>query len=73
MGKIRSWAVALGSLIALVATAVWNYRNEHYIIFYELIGVIMIGIGIAMIWLPGAFIVGGIAVLILTQAEENKT
>lgn len=76
MGKVRQklskWALALASLIALVAKAVWNYRNDHYIVFYELIGVIMVGIGIAMIYLPLAFVVGGVAVLILTQARGKQ-
>lgn len=49
-----------------------RYRKKNYIVFNELLGVILICVGIAMIYLPLSFIIGGIAVLILTQAEENK-
>jgi len=62
----------VGRNVAIASVHIWRYRNKNYLVFYELCGVILISIGIAMIYLPAAFIAGGIAVLVLTQAEENN-
>ncbi len=47
--------------------------TEHASLLIELIAVILIVVGIGMIYLPLAFICGGIGLLILVHVKEERT
>ncbi len=48
-----------------------DFMKDNSILLFEVLAVILITTGIAMIYLPLAFICGGIGILIMTHAKEN--